>query len=346
MKRTALILGSLLITMASYGQVGVGTQTPDQSAELEVSSTDKGVLIPRLADQSLVSNPAAGLLIYNTTQEKFYFYTGTRWQELSPWDYRQGPNASDEDDMVFEIGNNKNIGVNSTTPRSQMSIAGNFAVGSTYAGTNAAPTDGALFEGNVGIGVTDPGTNALEVSGATKVTGDVTVDGTLSGIGIVPTGSIVMWSGNVGTAFDGTGLGLADTQYEGWALCNGNNGTPNLKGRFVAGYDPASGDYNSIGEVHGENFHTLTVNEMPSHNHGGSTSTNGSHTHQYFDKTVSREDVNGSNFNNQGIDGVPDDERTTEPAGNHNHTISSQGGGQAHENRPVFYVLAFIIRQN
>lgn len=68
-----------------------------------------------------------------------------------------------------------------------------------------------------------------------------------------------------------------------------------------------------------------------------------------MDKTVSREDVNGSNFNNQGINGVPDNSRTTGTTGSahsHNFTTSSCIGcnNSAFKNRPPYYTLAFIYK--
>lgn len=57
---------------------------PDPSAMLDVSSTNKGFLPPRLtnAQMGAVSSPAAGLLIYNTDQNRHFFYNGSSWVEL------------------------------------------------------------------------------------------------------------------------------------------------------------------------------------------------------------------------------------------------------------------------
>lgn len=63
---------ALICTVFSFGflsaQVGIGTTDPDASSALEVYSTDTGVLIPRLtvAQRDNISQPATGLLIYNT----------------------------------------------------------------------------------------------------------------------------------------------------------------------------------------------------------------------------------------------------------------------------------------
>ena len=80
--------------------------------------------------------------------------------------------------------------------------------------------------GNVGIGTTNP-TAKLYVVGKSTFTEPITVNGVYNAS--VPRGFIGMYSGPWN--FDATGLGTGDL--EGWALCNGNNGTPDLSDRFV-----------------------------------------------------------------------------------------------------------------
>ena len=50
---------------------------------------------------------------------------------------------------------------------------------------------------------------------------------------------------------------------KGWALCNGNNNTPDLRDKFVLG----AGKNYTVGATDGEKEVTLTVAQMPSHNH-------------------------------------------------------------------------------
>jgi len=77
----------LFISLQAQAQVGIGTITPDASAQLDVSSTSKGVLIPRMnkAERDLIPTPATGLLIFQTNETPgFYYYNGTGWAPLIP----------------------------------------------------------------------------------------------------------------------------------------------------------------------------------------------------------------------------------------------------------------------
>lgn len=69
------------------GQVGVGTTTPDASAQMEVKSDTKGLLIPRLTQEARneIASPATGLLIFQTDNTPgFYYYTGSEWTAVTP----------------------------------------------------------------------------------------------------------------------------------------------------------------------------------------------------------------------------------------------------------------------
>ena len=56
----------------------------------------------------------------------------------------------------------------------------------------------------------------------------------------------------------------------GWQLADGSNGTPDLQGMFIAGYDPEDEDHNEIGKTGGASEVTLTDKQMPVHKHTGS----------------------------------------------------------------------------
>src|ERR1041385_3582077 len=74
-------------TFPSTGAVGIGTITPDASSLLEIKSTAKGLLIPRmtLTQRNAIATPATGLMIYQTNNTAgFYYYNGSAWKALTP----------------------------------------------------------------------------------------------------------------------------------------------------------------------------------------------------------------------------------------------------------------------
>lgn len=142
----------------------------------------------------------------------------------------------------------------------------------------------------------------------------------------IPRGVIVMWSGTL------------ETIPKGWALCDGTQGTPNLRDRFIVG----AGNIYPVNNTGGLDSVTLTVAQIPSHRHSGTTDTAGTHAHNYLGQEAMTRYEGWSG--QQHYDRTTT--RTTEPAGAHVHTFVTEyiGGGQPHENRPPYYALAFIMK--
>lgn len=146
----------------------------------------------------------------------------------------------------------------------------------------------------------------------------------------IPIGSIIMWSGSPSTIPNG------------FLLCDGTNGTPNLSGRFVVGYDSSNTEYSTVGSIGGANKKNITVNELPSHNHTGTTNSAGAHTHGYqYHKAISKgKSKDDAYYRVRG----ELDTGTTSSAGSHTHTFTTNntGGGEKFDVRPSYYVICFI----
>lgn len=75
-----------LLAFVADAQVGVGTTSPDASAQLDVKSDSKGLLVPRLSSvqRAAIGTPADGLMVYDTDTKGFwYFKSGTGWKEIN-----------------------------------------------------------------------------------------------------------------------------------------------------------------------------------------------------------------------------------------------------------------------
>lgn len=117
----------------------------------------------------------------------------------------------------------------------------------------------------------------------------------------VPVGMIMMWAGT------------DETIPDGWVLCDGANGTPDLRNRFVMG----ESDSNPIGTTGGANTFTMTEGQLPAHTHTATSGTAGSHSHSAS---------TGSAGNHNHVVDI-------HHAGNHNHRIYGRAGASSRNDR-------------
>jgi hypothetical protein len=86
MKKILSVLAlTFCLSITSYAQVAIGTNTPSPSAQFEVFSTERGFLPPRMtsAQRDSIATPATGLLIFQTNNTAgYYYYNGTAWVNL------------------------------------------------------------------------------------------------------------------------------------------------------------------------------------------------------------------------------------------------------------------------
>lgn len=265
------------------------------------------------------------------------------------------PMASDTQTGIVMLSNSIHTDRTDMAPTSQALKAVNDKVDEKLS------LSGGTIRGNVGLA------GNLSISGRANFHNSVTIDRdfelrgnfTKAGFGLVPTGGIIMWSGR-------------DIP-EGWALCDGTNKTPDLRNRFVIG----AGDEYNPHQKGGEKNVTLTEENLPSHTHTGTISSDGRHKHSGSSEvsgshihdimggtggdTMSSPKSGGGNI--AGMDG-PDTwlnsssynlvresgdhshDFETDYSGEHDHAVSIDpaGSNQPHENMPPFYALAYIMK--
>ena len=127
------ILITLLLPLFMQAQVGINTTTPDASSMLDISSTNKGLLIPRVSIPNLnaaapIISPATSLLVYNTngtTGVGFYYWDGLKWTPFTG-------STSHWTKVGNDIYNNNtaNVGVGTTSPSTKFHVENIGAPGS------------------------------------------------------------------------------------------------------------------------------------------------------------------------------------------------------------------------
>jgi len=162
----------------------------------------------------------------------------------------------------------------------------------------------------------------------------------------IPIGGIIIWSGSVGNIPNG------------FALCDGTSGTPDLRDKFIVG---AGGSY-AVGATGGASTHTHTQGDTgleSSHTHTqGNTGSESSHTHSYSGTTGGASQTTSLASGSGAL--IASDTHThtfsgTTGAGSaHSHTNPTTNAGSAHKhtnpttdassNLPPYYALAYIMR--
>jgi microcystin-dependent protein len=168
----------------------------------------------------------------------------------------------------------------------------------------------------------------------------------------LPNNTVAFWSGSIATI------------PTGWQLCDGTNGTPDLRDLFLVG----AGSTYGVGDTGGVAQVVLAAPELAGHAHPASLSTGPAGTHNHPGTTTNTQanhthpfnavrspgpraiGTAGGNYGRRpatGAGGAHNHPVSTGPNGAHDHTltlsIGDVGAGDAHENRPPYYALAFIM---
>jgi len=156
-------------------------------------------------------------------------------------------------------------------------------------------------------------------------TGNVTVGGNLTTTGsfnLLPTGIIVAWTGQTVPA--------------GWTLCNGTNGAPDLRDKFLVG----AGNSYTIGNTGGANTVALTMDQMPKHSHSirGCEAAGWARNALYFGM---------SDHGNDHLAGYTQPDNPTDVGYkglDSQYPLGFTGNNAPHENRPPYYAVAYIMK--
>lgn len=170
----------------------------------------------------------------------------------------------------------------------------------TFTGTPLAPTQSTATTSNTQIATT------------------AFVQAAIAAANLVPSGTIVLWSGSVASI------------PTGWVLCNGSNSTPDLRNRFVVG----AGSTYAVGAT-GGSADAIVV----SHTHTA-TSTDSGHTHSYTAPGTLAINTSGGGSQAVGTQSAT----TGSSTANITTTISSTGSSGTNANLPPYYALCYIMK--
>ncbi|MBK6365474.1 MAG: hypothetical protein IPF52_19140 [Saprospiraceae bacterium] len=224
MKNIILLLICIVSSIASFGQnnnVGIGTNTPDPSAILELSSTNQGLRLTRVPNTSAIANPVNGLLIFSESDQKLYYYNGTTWKELLNTELDPEINATTTDVIPRWNGsalvdgtiqdNATNVGIG-TAPVANQKLTVNGKTTTTNLQMTTGANNGFVLQSDVSGNANWVNSNTLTVNNLYNTNGTLTSSRTIT------QGNNVLNftnNGNQNTIFNLTSTGDFDIQKNG-----------------------------------------------------------------------------------------------------------------------------------
>lgn len=328
----------ILISSPIFGQVNIGSSLPvDNNIILDLKNGENRVLL--LPQPSTPPTSPAGIVFYDNTQDLiFYSKDGINLNAFSSWNY----NSTYESLSLISSGN---LGIGTNSPSAKVTIEGgspsSLASNTGYLLIGNPSQNHLLIDDN---GIMAKNGNSNDTLFLQKDGGNINVNGSIKtdNHDLVPTGTIIMWHGILA----GNHPVIGSEVNTNWHVCNGSNGTPNLRDRFIVG----TGLNYSLNATGGTS--------TPSHTHtidppNKSTDSESNHNHTI---TGNHQD---SFSNRKGItSGCPD------PCGGkvvstkaHTHSVSSNGS-HSHDlnlteitsgsgnitNNPKYHSLYYIIK--
>lgn len=241
----------IMTTHFVEAQVGIGTESPDLSSILDVDTTEKGILLPRMTtvQRNAVTDPANGLTVFDTSEQAYYFYNASEstWERLSSSRLERDnyvlvktqedfPTASAgtitlDENTFYEI----NGAITLDTP---IDINGAYLVGMDASEDKLSKASGNVFEGSGGsiknLTITGGGTVFSIASGSSflmqnTIIANMSSVGTISGVGFLFSNNVQYHNNTTGIVYTNISNLLLNNQ----AWQDSNSGTfEKLEGNF------------------------------------------------------------------------------------------------------------------
>ena len=253
----------LLAPHLFLAQVGINSTgaTPSADAMLDVKSSNKGVLIPRLSSSSLIPSPTLGLIFYNTTTNQFNYYNGSSWIAITNAANATGWSVNGND--IFN-SNTGNVGIGTATPKAPFNVAAGKTVlwGADSSGAGSKflwyPSKSAFRAGyatgnewdyaNVGAYSTALGYGTNASPFCTALGNNTTASG-FSYVGFPPVPNAIstaMGSNTTASGLNSTAMGQGTTASGSGAIAIGNGATASGPITISMGYQTAANNDFSI----------------------------------------------------------------------------------------------------
>lgn len=304
------ILSAAFICLGSltFAQIGIGTNTPAASAQLEINSNSKGMLFPRMSSvqRANIASPATGLYVWDTNTNSLWYFNGTLWintvSEASYGDVKSGFQAADHAGWILLDGRAVN-----TLNASQQAIA--LSLGFTTNLPDASTSY--LVQNGTGLGSVT-GSNTVVLTQGNLPNVNFTGNAANAGSHNHTTDPAAFTSANAGNHAHDTDPTAVNTTTNGWH----NHGSNANGGSLGLAYSDCNGTASSTDyscnelnvwvapqalSIYGDGNHAHTV-DVPN----TTSTTTGDHNHS--------------------ID-VPSTTSTTAP--DHSHTVTVASGGTA-----------------
>jgi hypothetical protein len=316
----------------NFGQVSLSNSSlPNSNVILDLSNNnDKGL---QLSLNSSISN-LPGLLYFDNSKNLIaYSNSNSVLNYVSLWDYNSA------NSNISFMGR---IGLGTSTPSVQLSISNG---GSALLNQNSGfllvgnkSSQHLVFDDNEILSKTNSsstGTLQLQNKG-----GDIDINGLIkqNGFDLLPIGAVVMFSGTISAG--GNYPVIGGVENNNWYICNGDNGTPDLRDRFIVG----AGSSYSLTNSGGSNTST--------HNHSfnPAAKTSGSNTHNHsFGSASGHRQVTKGMCTGCCLDGSTHNHSHSDGNASHTHSFdeaaTTSTGPSATENRPPYYALYYMMKR-